>query len=187
VATPEPARTADAGNQPKAPGTEGFRLPPGIGQELARGTEGSKGQKSPTGSSIASSLQNLESRLQSTDTLGVPSGTGQWIRGLQYDPMGADFTEWINHFKNEFYRNAVWPPSAGLLAARYTEIQLVVERDGSLSLNQLLTSCGNSALDKASRNAFSSSRLMALPADYGPKTFPIRVRVVFSEEAPSGS
>jgi hypothetical protein len=36
-------------------------------------------------------------------------------------------------------------------------------------------------------NAFTSSRLLPLPADYRPASFPIRVRILFSDEAPPAS
>ncbi len=185
--TPEPARAADLGSTPKAPGTEGLRLPPGLGQELQRGTEGSKGQKSPTGPSIASSLRSLEHKLQ-TGELGLPTGTGQQeIHGLLFDPMGADFSAWITHFTREVYRNWIMPQPALMGMRGHVDIEFTVERDGSLSQEpRILVSSGIPALDKAAKSALESSTFLPLPADYGPKSVTIRASF-FYNEAPAAS
>jgi TonB family protein len=187
AATPEPARAADAGTLPKAPGSEGLQLPPGIGQELPRGSEGSKGQKAaPTGPSIASSLRDLDRRLQTSGPLGLPSGTGQQMGPLFFDPMGADFTLWINHFKNEVYRNWIMPQPALMGMRGHVDIEFTVERDGSLSQCRILTSSTNPALDKAAKNALESGRFLPLPDDYGPPSVTMRASF-FYNEAPAGS
>jgi hypothetical protein len=104
--------------QAKPPGTpgmpqekraEGLMLPPGLGP-LPRGQEapprGTDGAREP---SITSSLRNLEKRIHDTGDQGVPSGTVQRTGPLSFDPQGADFTVWVNHFKNEVYRNWIVP------------------------------------------------------------------------------
>ena len=185
-AQPEPVRTAQAGSQPKTPGAEGLRLPPGIGQDLQRGTEGSKGASGPERPSIASSLKNLDRRLQTAGNLGLESGTGQQMGPLFFDPLGADFTLWINQFKNEVYRNWILPQAALMGMRGHVDIEFRVERDGSLSLCQVLTSSTNSALDKAAKNALESSRFLPLPDDYGPPSVTMRASF-FYNEAPAGS
>ena len=187
AATPEPTRAADAGSLPKAPGSEGFRLPPGIGRELPRGTEGSKGQKAaPTEPSIASSLRDLDRRLQTSGPLGLPLGTGQQVGPLFFDPAGADFTPWINHFKNEVYRNWIMPQPALMGMRGHVDIEFTVERDGSLSLCRILTSSTILALDKAAQKALESSNFLPLPDDFGPPRVTMRASF-FYNEAPAGS
>ena len=61
---------------------------------------------------------------------GVESGTGQQMGPLFFDPQGADFTAWINHFKNEVYRNWIVPPSVALGARGHVDLEFRVERDG---------------------------------------------------------
>ena len=56
----------------------------------------------------------------------------------------TDFTDWLNHFKNEFYRNWLLPPSADFGVRGSVEIELVIERssdfyvlgDGAIGENQ---------------------------------------------------
>ena len=180
--TPEPAQTADAGNtQPKAPGVEGLRLPPGLGRELQRGKEGSKGETSPTGPSITSSLRDLDRRLQTSGALGLPSGTGQQMGPLFFDPMGADFTVWLNQFKNEVYRNWIMPQAALMGMRGHVDIEFTVERDGSLSQCRILMSSGNPALDKSAKNSLESSNFLPLPSDYGPKSVTMRASFFYNE------
>ena len=180
--TPEPSRTADAGStQPKAPGVEGLRLPPGLGREMQRGKEGSKGETSPTGPSIASSLRDLDRRLQTRGALGLPSGTGQQMGPLFFDPMGADFTVWLNQFKNEVYRNWIMPQAALMGMRGHVDIEFTVERDGSLSQCRILMSSGNPALDKSAKNSLESSNFLPLPSDYGPKSVTMRASFFYNE------
>ena len=189
VPTPEPSRTANAGStQPKAPGAEGLRLPPGLGRDMQRGKDGSKGETNPMGPSIASQVPEFVDRqIASNESLGLASGTGQQMGPLFYDPMGADFTVWLNHMKNEFFRNWVPPPSFLVRPSANTVVRLVVERDGTLSTDELLASCHNPGLDKAVRNAFQSSLLLPLPADYRPPRFPITITIIFINEERAGS
>ena len=188
MATPEPARAADTGNpQPKAPGLEGLRLPPGLGRDLQRGAEGSNEQKNPTGPSIASSLRNFDHKLQ-TGEIGLPTGTGQQqIHGLQFDPMGADFSAWVTQFSRETYRNWNLPPAAEWVRG-HVDIEFTVERDGSVSMCRILNSSGYPALDKAAKNALESSNFLPLPSDYGPKSVTIKVSFFYNyNEAPAAS
>jgi TonB family protein len=68
----------------------------------------------------------------------------------------------------------------------HVDIEFTVERDGSLSLCQILTSSTVSSLDKAAKNALESSRFLPLPEDYGPPRVTMRASF-FYNEAPAGS
>jgi TonB family protein len=118
--------------------------------------------------SIASSLRSLERRLQDAGPRGLPTGTGQQMGPLFFDPAGADFTAWMNHFKNEVYRNWIVPQPALLGFRGHVDIAFVVERDGRISNLKVLKSTGTPALDRAAQNALLGSRLLPLPAGFGP-------------------
>jgi len=181
--------------QAKPPGTpgmpqekraEGLMLPPGLGplprgqEALPRGTDGSREP------SITSSLRNLEKRIHDIGDQGVPSGTVQRTGPLSFDPQGADFTVWVNHFKNEVYRNWIVPQPALMGFRGHVDIEFTVERNGAMSNITLLKSAGTPALDRAAMNALQGSRLLALPADYGPPRVTIQVTFYYNE-APSQS
>ncbi|HVQ31050.1 MAG TPA: TonB family protein [Vicinamibacteria bacterium] len=185
--TPAPTRAADAGTQPKAPGVEGLKLPPGIGRDLQRGRDGSKGEATPTGPSIASSLRNLDRQLQTSGPLGLESGTGKQMGPLFFDPMGADFTAWLQQFKTEVYRNWIMPQAATFGIRGHVDIEFTVERDGSLSQCRILTTSGNPALDKSAKNSLESSMFLPLPSDFGPKNVTMRASFWYNEGPPAES
>jgi protein TonB len=185
-APPSTPKVADAG-APQVPGREGLRLPPGLGSDLTRGNEGSKGRPGSLGPSIASSIDSLERRLEHDQRLGIPTGTGgQSLHGLMFDPQGADFTLWINHFKNEVYRNWIVPQPALMGFKGHADFEFTVERDGSLSALRMLKSSGTAAMDRAAQNALQGSRFLALPSDYGPPRITMQVSF-FYNEWPQGS
>jgi len=102
---------------------------------------------------------------------------------LAFDPQGADFTAWINHFKNEVYRNWVVPQSALLgYKAGHVSFEFTVERDGRVSRLQMTESSGTPAFDRASQNALQSSRYLPLPADFAPPRLTLQVTFYYSEE-----
>src|SRR5262245_12884547 len=177
VATPEPARTAGA----TTPGKPGLKLPPGLG-DLPRGTEGELGKPGASQPSIASSLRNFEQSLQKTSgPLGLDSGTGQRIAGLFFDPQGADFTAWINHFKNEVYNNWIMPQPAQLGVKGHVDITFTVDRAGNMFDVRILKSSGTPALDRAAQNALVNARLLPLPNDFAPATVTIQVSFFYNE------
>jgi len=190
VAPPDPGTAEDVARDEAAgalerSGAEGLQLPPGLGAQ-PRGTEGSRARPAPPGGSIASSLRNLDRRLQDVEALGLPSGTGKQMGPLFFDPQGADFTLWIQHFKNEVYRNWIVPQPALLGMRGHVDLEFTIERDGSMTNLRLLKSAGNSALDRAARNALLGSRFLALPDDFGPPRVTMQVSF-FYNEAPQGS
>ena len=191
--TPAPVETAEkAAGASEGPGRQGLRLPPGLLGQQPRGDEGGRlrsGQagSGPIGPSIEGAVEGLTRRAQRESRAGIPTGTGQNVGGLYFDPQGADFTLWINRFKDEVYRNWIVPQAALFGAARgHVDFEFTVERDGSMSALRLVKSAGTASLDRAAQNALSSSRLLALPDDYGPPRVTMTVSF-FYNEAPQGS
>ena len=185
--TPGP-KVAEAGSEaPEAPGREGLRLPPGLfGPPAPRGEEGSRPASPTLGSSVDDVVDNVTRRLNRDAQLGLPTGTGKSIEGLRFDPRGADFTVWVNDFKNQVYRNWNVPQAAFLGYRGHVDFEFTVERDGSLSALRMLKSSGTSSFDRAARNSLTASRFMALPDDYGPPRVTMQV-TFFYNEAPRGS
>jgi TonB family protein len=106
---------------------------------------------------------------------------------LFFDPAGADFTAWINHFKNEVYRNWIVPQSVLFGAVRgHVDFEFTVERDGTLAEVRLLKSSGTAALDRAAANALSGARLLALPSDYRPARVTMQISFFYGP-VPQGS
>jgi protein TonB len=192
--TPPPAeKTAQAEAEQKAEGAEervgrqGLKLPPGLLGQQPRGEEGVRPLPGPIGPSIAGAVEGLARRVERDSKAGIPTGTGQNLAGLNFDPQGADFTLWINRFKDEVYRNWIVPQAALFGAVRgHVDFEFVVERDGTMSSLRLLKSSGTASLDRAAQNALSSSRLLPLPDDYGPPRVTMQVSFHYNE-APQGS
>lgn len=186
-ATPPPVATAEArppsrSSDPTTPGTTGLRLPPGLG-DLDRGEGATRNrpgepEREP---SIAGSLRNLERRLQNAGPAGLPSGTGQQMGPLFFDPAGADFTVWLNHFKNEVYRNWIVPQPALMGFRGHVDIEFTVERDGRISGLRMLKSAGTPALDRAAVNALQGSQFLPLPSDFGPPRVTMQVTFYYNE------
>jgi TonB family protein len=112
---------------------------------------------------------------------GVETGTGQQMGPLFFDPQGADFTSWINHFKNEVYRNWIVPQPALLGMRGHVDVEFTVLRDGRIEGLTILKSSGNAALDRAAANALLGSRLSPLPADYGPDRVTMQASFFYNE------
>lgn len=189
--SPQPAAKADPSSPAVAqdsetPGRPALRLPPGLVGQLNRGEEGSRSKPASLGQSADEAAEVVARRLARDARLGLPTGTGQNQAGLYFDPQGADFTLWINHFKNEVYRNWIVPQSVLLGFRGHVDFEFTVERDGSMSALRLLKSSGTTSLDRAAQNALTSSRFMALPDDYGPPRVTMQVSF-FYNEAPQGS
>ena len=101
----------------------------------------------------------------------------QNLYGLRFDPLGVDFTRWVNDFKNQVYRNWIVPQAAYQGVGGHVDFEFTVERDGSLATLRMLKTSGTDSLDRAARNALTSSHFMPLPDDYGPKS--IRMQIAF--------
>jgi TonB family protein len=165
-------------------GASGLRLPPGLGRPEPSGSGAPAGPPRP--SSLADTLRHLDERLAQSGPRGVTTGTGQQMGPLFFDPEGADFTAWINHFKNEVYRNWIIPQTALLGLHGHVDLEFTVERDGRLTNLRILKSAGNASLDRAAENALLSSRLMPLPGDFAPPRVTMQVSF-FYNEGPQGS
>ena len=190
-AAPTPAPPAEVaqkgGGAPELPGREGLRIPPGLlGGTMTRGDEGRRARPGDLGPSIAGAVDGLERRLQQNAQMGLPTGTGQNQAGLYFDPQGADFTLWINTFKNEVYRNWIVPQTALFGFRGHVDFEFTVERNGSMSALRMLKSSGTTSLDRAAQNALSGSRFLPLPDDYGPPRVTMQV-TFFYNEGPQGS
>ena len=116
---------------------------------------------------------------------GVPDGNSPRQMGpLFFDPEGADFTAWVNHFKNEVYRNWVVPQSVMLGQRGRVDLEFRVGRDGRLVELKLVGSSGTGALERSARNALTGSRLLPLPLDFGPDEVAMSVSFFFNQRPP---
>jgi TonB family protein len=108
------------------------------------------------------------------------------VDGLSFDPQGADFTAWIQHWKNEVYRNWILPPAASFGMSGQTDLEFVVDRAGTVLDVRIVHGSGVPALDRAARNALASARLFPLPADYRPDTVTFNVSMIVNAPRPPG-
>jgi TonB family protein len=184
--TPPPPVAEKGGDPEETPGSQGLRLPPGLmGPPTPRGDEGRQKGSSGIGQAMEEAIDDVSRRVARDSRLGIPTGTGQSIEGLRFDPQGADFTLWINDFKNQVYRNWI-VPQAAMFYSGHVDFEFTLERDGSMSALRMLKSSGTSSFDRAARNALTASRFMALPDDYGPPRVTMQVTFYYNE-APRGS
>jgi hypothetical protein len=66
-----------------------------------------------------------------------------------FDPQGADFTAWLNQFKDQLYEH--WVPPAPPEGRRLrVNVELTVERAGAVSRVRILEGSRNADFDKAS-------------------------------------
>lgn len=110
-----------------------------------------------------------------------PSARPPQMGGLSFDPEGADFTGWINQWKGEVYRNWVVPQPALLGFRGHTDIEFVVERDGSVSIVRVLKSAGQPSLDNAALNAFVKARFLPLPTNFHSPRLTVNVGFYYNE------
>ena len=104
---------------------------------------------------------------------------GHQMGPLFFDPEGADFTRWINHFKSEVYRNWIIPEPARLGVRGQVSLEFVVDRSGRMVRVAMLSSAGMPALDRAASNALQGSDLLPLPDDYPSASVTMRVTFVY--------
>jgi len=157
--------------------------PPAPASDQGQGAYRPEGaERRPT---LAESLRNLDQRLGEAGPRGIEGGTGRQMGPLFFDPEGADFTFWINHFKNEVYRNWIVPQAALLGFRGHVDLEFAVERDGSLTNLRMLKSSGTPALDRAAANSLLGSRLLPLPRDFGPPRVTMQV-TFFYNQGPQG-
>jgi len=179
-AAPTTATADSRGTPSPGPASGALKLPPGVGA-LPRGREGPPPGPRGGGPIIAESLQRLEARLGQPGPRGIESGTGKQMGPLFFDPEGADFTVWINQFKNEVYRNWIVPQAASLGFRGHVDLEFTAERDGTMSSIRMLKSSGTPSLDRAAENALRGSRLLPLPPDFGPPQVTMQVTFFYNE------
>ena len=155
-----------------------LRLPPGIGRPEPPAAAGPGGPSRP---SLSETLRDLDRRLGQAGPRGTVSGTGQQMGPLFFDPEGADFTVWLDRFKNEVYRNWLIPNAVLLGIRGHVDLEFTVERDGSVTGLKLVKSVGNPALDKAAANAILAGRFLPLPSDFAPPRVTMQVSFYYGE------
>jgi hypothetical protein len=105
----------------------------------------------------------------------------QNMGALYFDPQGADFTLWVNRFKDEVYKNWVVPQGPVPVFRGHVDFQFTVEKNGSMVALRLMNSCGSSVHDKAAQEALSASHFMTLPPDYEPARVTMQVSFLYNE------
>lgn len=170
---PVPEAPRVASGHPAA-ATGGLRLPEGMGPAQPAPA------RSPGTGGLGETIRNLDRRIAG-GTLGTAAGTGEQMGPLFFDPAGADFTAWYNHFRTEVYRNWIVPPSVQMGARGHVDLEFVVHRDGRMSDLKLLKSAGTASLDRAAQNALLGSRLLPLPADFRPAQVAMQVSFFYNQ------
>ena len=132
----------------------------------------------PSGGLLSASTRSVERALRERRDLSQVEVPGYQMGPLFFDPEGADFTRWINHFKSEVYRNWIIPEPALLGLQGKVGIEFTVERGGRISRLTLVSSSGVPALDRAAMNALQASLLLPLPDDYPNQS--VTMKAVFS-------
>jgi outer membrane biosynthesis protein TonB len=176
-----PDKTTSGGLESR-PGTPGQKLPPppeSVGPEASATEEqraarpirpGGAGERPvlPEDRSLLGSARRQERRLADLGDIGEGGATRQ-MGPLRFDPHGADFTAWINHYRTEVYRNWIVPQAAMFgFAGGDVEFEFVVERDGSISSIRKVGTTGLGSYDRAAENALRGARLLPLPGDFTP-------------------
>ena len=157
-----------------------LRLPPGLGRPETPSASGAPGTPSHP-STLGETLRELDRRLAQTGPRGTATGTGQQMGPLFFDPEGADFTLWLDRFRNEVYRNWIIPNAVLLGIRGHVDLEFTVERDGTVTGLKLVKSVGNPALDKAAANAILAGRFLPLPSDFAPPRVTMQVSFYYGE------
>jgi TonB family protein len=112
---------------------------------------------------------------------GAPSSAGPGatagpeIEDPRFDPRGADFAEWVAAFKVTVGQQ--WRVVEDAAVGK-VDVELVVERDGSMSAMRVVESSGSLSLDRAATSALGSSRFLPLPEAYPAESVMMRVNLV---------
>ncbi len=133
----------------------------------------------PSGGILSASTRSVERALRDKRDMSQLEIPGYQMGPLFFDPEGADFTRWINHFKSEVYRNWIIPEPARLGVRGQVGIEFTVDRGGKITRIAMLSSSGMPALDRAASNALQGSDLLPLPDDYPAGSVTMRVTFVY--------
>jgi TonB family protein len=133
----------------------------------------------PSGGLLSASTRSVERALRDRHDMSQMEIPGYQMGPLFFDPEGADFTRWINHFKSEVYRNWIIPEPARLGMRGQVGIEFTVDRSGKITRISMQSSSGTPALDRAASNALQGSDLLPLPDDYPAPSVTMRVTFVY--------
>lgn len=133
----------------------------------------------PSGGLLSATTRSVERAMRERRDLSQMEIPGYQMGPLFFDPEGADFTRWINHFKSEVYRNWIIPEPARLGIRGQAGIEFTVDRSGGITRITMLSSSGMPALDRAASNALQGSALLPLPDDYPAGSVTMRVTFVY--------
>ncbi len=133
----------------------------------------------PSGGILSASTRSVERALRERRDMSQMEIPGYQMGPLFFDPEGADFTRWINHFKSEVYRNWIIPEPARLGVRGQVGIEFTVDRAGKITRIAMLSLSGMPALDRAASNALQGSDLLPLPEDYPAGSVTMRVTFVY--------
>ena len=154
----------------------GLQLPPAPNGRMAQSDDSRA--ESRSGGLLSASTRSVERAVRERRDATQVEVPGYQMGPLFFDPEGADFTRWINHFKGEVYRNWIIPEPALLGLQGKVEIDFTVERGGKISRIILISSSGVPALDRAAMNALQASLLLPLPDDYPRNS--VTMKAIFS-------
>ncbi len=175
-AIPESQRQAGQGRGEDAD-RSGMPLP--LGGQLRMPRADDPRMAGPSGGLLGATTRSVERAMKERRDVSQVEIAGHQMGPLFFDPEGADFTRWINHFKSEVYRNWIIPEPARLGVRGQVGIEFTVERGGKISRLSMLTSSGMNALDRAASNALQGSDLLPLPEDYPAGSVTMRVTFVY--------
>jgi TonB family protein len=113
-----------------------------------------------------------------TNALGLETRVG----ALYFDPRGADFTAWVNEFKDQTYRHWLLPEAAKRGAQGCAQFRIKYARDGALQSLRVTRSSGKKLLARAAKAALRSSRLLPLPSDFPDETLTVEVAFFYNSE-----
>ncbi len=175
-AVPESNQQAGQGRGEDADRT-GMPLPKGGAFQMPRAED--PRMAGPSGGLLSATTRSVERAMKERRDMSQVEIAGHQMGPLFFDPEGADFTRWINHFKSEVYRNWIIPEPARLGVRGQVGIEFTVERGGKISRLSMLTLSGMNALDRAASNALQGSDLLPLPDDYPAASVTMRVTFVY--------
>jgi len=175
-AIPESEKRAGDGRGEDAQ-KSGLALPPGGANSMLQAND--PRVMGPSGGILSASTRSVERALREKRDLSQMETPGYQMGPLFFDPEGADFTRWINHFKSEVYRNWIIPEPARLGVRGQVGIEFTVDRGGKITRIAMLSSSGMPALDRAASNALQGSDLLPLPEDYPAGSVTMRVTFVY--------
>ena len=179
----KPEHAAPLSDQRTGPGRgedgreAGLLVPQGPGLAIPRADD--TRAQGPSGGLLEASARSVERAMRERRDSSQLEIAGHQMGPLFFDPEGADFTRWINHFKGEVYRNWIIPEPARMGVRGQVGIEFVVERSGRIVRLTQLSSAGMPALDRAAANALQGSDLLPLPGDYPSPSVTMRVTFVY--------